>query len=136
MTDTRTRSASRTQSSVLFRDRSRTARNRAISSSENRWPSTRVKTSGVVVPPAGNPAPASVPAASTAEAKPAAPGAVADTQANRAKLCDQLRKNVDTLGKEKNVSVDDGKGGTRPLDDAGRKREVETTQAQMTIYCK
>jgi len=95
----------------------------------------KIKTSGVVIPPAGNPAPVPAPA-STAGAKAAAPGAVADTQANRAKLCDQLQKNVDTLNKEKNVSVDDGKGGTRPLDDAGRKREVETTQAQMTIYCK
>ena len=92
----------------------------------------KIKTSGVVIPPAGNPAPA---AASTAAAKPAA-GAVADTPANRAKLCDQLRKNADTLSKEKNVSVDDGKGGSRLLDDAGRARQVETTQAQITLYCK
>jgi hypothetical protein len=95
----------------------------------------KIKTSGVVVPPAGNPAPAPA-RASTAAAKPAPAGAVADTPDNRNKLCDQLKKNADTLGKEKNVSVDDGKGGTRVLDDAGRKREVETTQAQMTIYCK
>jgi hypothetical protein len=32
--------------------------------------------------------------------------------------------------------VDDGKGGQVPLDDAGRKRQIETTQAQMTLYCK
>ena len=92
----------------------------------------KIKTSGVVVPPAGNPAPA---AASTA-AKPAPAGAVADTPANRAKLCDQLRKNAETLAKEKVVSVDDGKGGSRNLDDAGRARQIETTQAQMTLYCK
>jgi hypothetical protein len=93
----------------------------------------KIKTSGVVIPPAGNPAPA---AASTAAAKPAPTGAVADTPANRAKLCDQLRKNAETLAKEKVVSIDDGKGGSRNLDDAGRARQVETTQAQMTLYCK
>lgn len=93
----------------------------------------KIKTSGVVIPPAGNPAPA---AASTTAAKPAPAGAVADTPANRAKLCDQLRKNAETLAKEKVVSVDDGKGGSRNLDDAGRARQVETTQAQMTLYCK
>lgn len=92
----------------------------------------KIKTSGVVIPPAGNPAPA---AASTAAAKPA-PGPVADTPANRAKLCDQLHKNADTLSKEKTVSVDDGKGGSKVLDDAGRARQVETTQAQITLYCK
>jgi hypothetical protein len=91
----------------------------------------KIKTSGVVIPPGGNPAPAS-----TAAAKPAAPGPVADTPANRAKLCDQLRKNAETLSKEKVVSVDDGNGGSRNLDDAGRARQVETTQAQMTLYCK
>ena len=93
----------------------------------------KIKTSGVVIPPAGNPAPA---AASTAASKPAPAGPVADTPANRAKLCDQLRKNAETLSKEKVVSVDDGKGGSRNLDDAGRARQVETTQAQMTLYCK
>jgi hypothetical protein len=93
----------------------------------------KIKTSGVVVPPAGEPAPAP-PAA--APAKPAPEGAVVDTPANRAKLCDQLHKNADTLSKEKVVSVDDGKGGSKPLDDAGRARQVETTQAQITLYCK
>jgi hypothetical protein len=93
----------------------------------------KIKTSGVVVPPAGDPAPAATP---TAAAKPAPAAQVADTPANRQKLCDQLRKNADTLGKEKVVSVDDGKGGSRVLDDAGRARQVETNQAQMTLYCK
>jgi hypothetical protein len=93
----------------------------------------KIKTSGVVVPPAGEQAPA---AASTAAAKPAPAAPVADTPANRAKLCDQLHKNADTLSKEKVVSVDDGKGGAKTLDDAGRARQVETTQAQITLYCK
>jgi hypothetical protein len=81
-------------------------------------------------------------AASSAPAKPAtapstAPGSpVADNQANRAKLCDQLHKNMEVLQKEAVVSMDDGKGGTQQLDAAGRQRQVETTQAQMTLYCK
>jgi hypothetical protein len=43
---------------------------------------------------------------------------------------------METLAKPQQVSVDDGKGGQVPLDDAGRKRQIETTQAQMTLYCK
>jgi hypothetical protein len=93
----------------------------------------KIKTSGVVIPPAGEAAPAATPA--PAATKPA-PDQVTDTPANRAKLCDQLHKNADTLSKEKNVSVDDGKGGSKVLDDAGRARQVETTQAQITLYCK
>jgi hypothetical protein len=91
-----------------------------------------VKTSGSAVAP--SPAP---PAPARAASTPPPPGSpVADNPANRARLCDQLRKNMDVLGKEQVVSIDDGKGGTRPLDDAGRKRQVETAQAQMTLYCK
>lgn len=93
-----------------------------------------VKTSGT----AAAPAPATAPAApAKAASTPPPPGSpVADNPANRTKLCDQLRKNMDVLGKDQVVSVDDGKGGTQPLDDAGKKRQVETTQAQMTLYCK
>lgn len=91
-----------------------------------------VKTNGSAVAPSPAP-PAPAPAASS----PPPPGSpVADNPANRARLCEQLRKNMEVLGKEQVVSMDDGKGGTRPLDDAGRKRQVETTQAQMTLYCK
>ncbi|SKB51921.1 protein of unknown function [Luteibacter sp. 22Crub2.1] len=92
----------------------------------------KVKTSGTVEAPA--PAPA---APAKPEAAPPAPGTqVADNPANRARLCDQLRKNMDVLGKEQVISIDDGKGGSQQLDDAGKKRQIETTQAQMTLYCK
>ena len=91
----------------------------------------KIKTSGVVIPPAGEPAPAS-----TAAAKPAAPAPVADTPANRAKLCEGLRKNKEILDKEQTVSIDDGKGGKTQLDADARKRQVETNQAQLTLYCK
>jgi hypothetical protein len=92
----------------------------------------KVKTSGTVEAP--EPAPAAP--AKPASATPAPGTAVADNPANRAKLCDQLRKNMDVLGKEQVISVDDGKGGSQQLDDAGKKRQIETTQAQMTLYCK
>jgi hypothetical protein len=92
----------------------------------------KIKTSGVVVPPAGT---AAAPAAAASTAKPA-PGAVADNAVNRARLCDQLKKNMDVLGKEAVVSMDDGKGGSQQLDPTARKRQIDLTQAQMTIYCK
>jgi hypothetical protein len=89
-------------------------------------------TGGVNAPSPAQPAPAK---SSTAGSPP--PGSpVADNPANRAKLCDSLRKNMEVLQKEAVVSMDDGKGGTQQLDAAGRQRQVETTQAQMTLYCK
>ncbi|MGN6482164.1 DUF4124 domain-containing protein [Luteibacter sp.] len=87
---------------------------------------------GVSTPSSSTPAPA--PAASAP--KPAAGTPVADNPANRKALCSQLSKNMEVLQKEAIVSVDDGKGGTQQLDAAGRQRQVETTQAQMTLYCK
>ena len=73
--------------------------------------------------------------AATAPAPPAGTP-VADNPANRKALCGQLTKNMDVLQKEAVVSMDDGKGGTKQLDAAGRQRQIETTQAQMTLYCK
>ncbi|MGE7138258.1 DUF4124 domain-containing protein [Luteibacter sp. NPDC031894] len=93
----------------------------------------KVKTTGTVVPPAGPAAPAPA-AKEPPKATAAAP--TSDTPENRKKLCTTLQSNMDVLTKQQQVSVDDGKGGQVPLDDAGRKRQVETTQAQMTLYCK
>lgn len=93
----------------------------------------KIKTSGVVAAPAGDATP--VPAVPAAAAKPADAG-TADNPANRAKLCEDLRKNKEILDKEPNVSMDDGKGGKTQLDADGRKRQIETNQAQMTLYCK
>ncbi|QWT20644.1 DUF4124 domain-containing protein [Bacillus sp. NP157] len=76
------------------------------------------------------------PAKAATAATPPAGTAVADNAANRSKLCDQLRKNMDVLNKEKVVTMDDGKGGQTQLDDTARKRQMETNQAQMTLYCK
>ena len=72
--------------------------------------------------------------ASTSASKPATVGPN-DTPANRQALCDQLRKNVDVLGKEKVVTMDDGKGGVKQVDDATRQAEIKKAEAQMTLYC-
>jgi hypothetical protein len=93
----------------------------------------KVKTTGTVEAPAGTPAP---PPKAPEPAKAAAAAPPSDTPENRKKLCTTLQSNMETLSKPQQVSVDDGKGGQVALDDAGRKRQVETTQAQMTLYCK
>ncbi|URX61014.1 DUF4124 domain-containing protein [Luteibacter anthropi] len=81
------------------------------------------------------PAPAPTPTTPPAPAKPAATGNE-DTPANRAKLCDQIRKNVQALNTEKNLTMDDGKGGVKPVDDATRQSELKKAQAEMTVYCQ
>ncbi|SEO65186.1 MULTISPECIES: DUF4124 domain-containing protein [unclassified Luteibacter] len=95
----------------------------------------KIKTTGTVEAPA--PPPATAKSGSADDGKTSAnPASAEDTPANRKKLCDQLRKNTDILTNERVVTMDDGKGGQAPLDDAARKRQIETTQAQMTLYCK
>jgi hypothetical protein len=89
---------------------------------------------GMNAPASSGSAPAPARASTASTPKPGTP--VADNPANRAQLCSQLRKNLDVLQKEAVVSVDDGKGGATQLDAAGRQRQMETTQAQMTLYCK
>lgn len=92
----------------------------------------KIKTNGT----AEAPAPAGTAAAPATAAKAAPAGSSSDTPENRAHLCTQLHGNMDILNKEAIVSMDDGKGGTKQLDDASRKRQIEMTQAQMTLYCK
>ncbi|MEX1826405.1 DUF4124 domain-containing protein [Luteibacter sp. CQ10] len=74
-------------------------------------------------------------AATTAPAPRPAPDTRADTPANRAALCDQVRKNLTILANEKTITMDDGKGGTKPVDDATRAAELKKAQAQQTLYC-
>ena len=96
----------------------------------------KVKTTGTVEAPAGTPTPAPPKAPEPAKAAATATASTSDTPENRKKLCTTLQSNMETLSKPQQVSVDDGKGGQVALDDAGRKRQIETTQAQMTLYCK
>ncbi|MET0273971.1 MAG: DUF4124 domain-containing protein [Luteibacter sp.] len=88
----------------------------------------KVKTTGTVEAPA--PAPAAAPAA------PPATNATADTPANRAKLCDQVGKNLEILRNEKVVTMDDGKGGVKQVDDSARQSQIKTAEAQRTLYCQ
>ncbi|UPG86975.1 DUF4124 domain-containing protein [Luteibacter aegosomatis] len=74
-------------------------------------------------------------AATTAPVPRPAPDTRADTPANRAALCDQVRKNLTILANEKTITMDDGKGGTKPVDDATRAAELKKAQAQQTLYC-
>jgi hypothetical protein len=94
----------------------------------------KIKTSGTAEAPAPAPA-ASATASAGANGTKAAAGND-DTPANRQKLCDQLRKNLDILNNEKVVTMDDGKGGVKQVDDATRQSQIKTAQAQMTLYCQ
>lgn len=96
----------------------------------------KIQMKGGVTAPASSGSTAPAPARASTAGQPAPGTPVADNPANRAQLCSQLRKNLDVLQKEAVVSMDDGKGGAKQLDAAGRQRQVETTQAQMTLYCK
>lgn len=87
----------------------------------------KVKIPTDVSPKGPAPAPAA-PATSAANAR-------TDTPANRAALCDQVRKNVGILANEKVITMDDGKGGTKQVDDATRAAELKKAQAQETLYC-
>jgi len=92
----------------------------------------KIRTTGT----AEAPVPAAPAAAATAGAdKGATTPIVTDTPANRASLCDALRKNNEILNNEKVVTMDDGKGGRKQVDDATRQLELKKTQAQMTLYC-
>lgn len=95
----------------------------------------KVKTSGTVEAPAPAPTPTPDATATTANTGTKATAANDDTPANRQKLCDQLRKNMDILNNEKVVTMDDGKGGIKQVDDATRQNQIKTAQAQMTLYC-
>ena len=94
----------------------------------------RVKTSGTVEAPAPAPTPVAA-TPSTAGSGTKAGTGNDDTPANRQKLCEQLQKNLAILNNEKVVTMDDGKGGIKQVDDATRKSQITTAKAQMTLYC-
>lgn len=90
----------------------------------------RIKTSGTAEAPApASTAPKQPTAAATASGRD-------DTPENRKKLCDQLQKNTQILKTEKVVSMDDGKGGVKAIDDAARQAEMKRIEAQQTLYCQ
>ncbi|HEX7731684.1 MAG TPA: DUF4124 domain-containing protein, partial [Rhodanobacter sp.] len=76
----------------------------------------------------GTPAPADAPADT------AAPAPVADTPANRAKLCATLKSNLATLQGSGPVVMQQG-GKPALLSDAQRKQQTDTASAQYQQYC-
>ncbi|MBD8880569.1 MULTISPECIES: DUF4124 domain-containing protein [Rhodanobacter] len=84
-------------------------------------------------------APAQQPAADNASTQadtpPPAPSApMADTPDNRAKLCATLKSNLTTLQGSGPVVMQQG-GKPAVLDDAQRKQQVDTANAQYQQYC-
>lgn len=83
-----------------------------------------------------DPAPAQDAQGTAAAAKPSKDAAGrADTPANREALCNQVNQNIATLQNEKVVTMDDGKGGVKQVDEATRQAELKKAQAQATLYC-
>ena len=81
-----------------------------------------------------NDQPAADSASAAADSTPAAPPPVADTPANRSKLCATLKSNLATLqGSGPVVMQQDGKPAV--LSDAERKQQVATSNAQYQQYC-
>jgi len=79
------------------------------------------------------------PAQPAAETRPApadtpAPMPVADTPSNRATLCATLKSNLSTLQGSGPVVMQQG-GKPALLDDAQRKQQIDTANAQYQQYC-
>jgi hypothetical protein len=91
-----------------------------------------VKTTGTAAPLAPMPAPA--PAASSAGAA-GAPQPIKDTPENRARVCAQLKGNMDLLSGIGPLSVSDAKGASVPLDAQRRKQELATASEQYKQTC-
>jgi hypothetical protein len=90
-----------------------------------------VKTTGTVEAPVPTPAPA--PASAPATANTA--GTAKDSPENRSKLCSQLQTNIDLLGKDAPLTVDDANGARVTIDADRRQQELETARAQHKQYC-
>lgn len=81
------------------------------------------------------PAADSAPAPTDDSASPAPPAApVADTPANRSKMCATLKSNLATLRGSGPVVMQQG-GKPTVLNDAQRKQQVDTANAQYQQYC-
>ena len=94
----------------------------------------KVTISGSVEPlsqPAQAPAPDTnaPPAPATASSEP-----MDDTPANRAKMCTSLKSNLDLLRGNGPVSMQQN-GKDQVLDDASRKAQLDTAQAQYQQFC-
>ena len=91
----------------------------------------KVTTTGTVEPLVA-PAPSETAESREATTEPAKP--VADTPENRKKLCGTLKGNLDILRDKKPVVVQEG-NQAKVLDDAQRKQQQSTAEAQYKQYC-
>ncbi len=94
----------------------------------------RITTTGSVQPLAQPAQAASGESHGEANAAPAPAQSVADTPDNRKKLCSTLKTNLDILRDKKPVVVQEG-SQARVLDDAQRKQQQTTAEAQYKQYC-
>jgi hypothetical protein len=93
---------------------------------------SKVTTTGTVEPLAA-PAPSEAESSRETPAEPAKP--VANTPENRDKLCASLKSNLAALqGGGPVVMQQDGK--TTALDDAQRKQQIDSAQAQYDQFCQ
>ncbi len=96
---------------------------------------TKVTTTGTVEPLAKPASEASTEDEdNNSEAAPA-PKTVADTPENRKSLCDSLQANLATLQGSGPVVMENN-GKPVALDDAQRKQQIESAQAQYNKYCQ
>jgi hypothetical protein len=93
---------------------------------------SKVTTSGTVEPLATTPVP-NTETGSDAPKKPTAQP-VADTPENRAKLCANLKTNMETLKSSGPVVMEDG-GQQKVMSADQRKQQQTTAQAQYQQYC-
>jgi hypothetical protein len=92
----------------------------------------KIHTSGSAEPLA-QPAPVAPQEGAMEPAPP--PAKVADTPENRAKLCSSLKSNLGALQGSGPVVMEQG-GKPQALDNAQRKQQIATAQAQYDQYCK
>ena len=92
----------------------------------------KVTTTGTVEPLAA-PAPSETPESRSAAAEPAKP--VADTPENRSKMCESLKANLAALQGGGPVVMQQG-GKNVALDDAQRKQQIASAQAQYDQFCQ
>jgi hypothetical protein len=91
-----------------------------------------VHTTGTIEPLAPPPPAAPAPASTKAQA---ANVPVADTPANRAKLCTQLDANIALLSKPDPVTTSTGEGAPVALEGTQRAQALTNAQAQYGQYC-
>ncbi len=61
--------------------------------------------------------------------------AITDTQSNRSKYCDGLRKNLNLLESKQALNTLSAEGKSIAIDSRQRVKQLKATQAQLAAYC-